>query len=216
MEVLEGKVLEIFMEDFHRPNLVYYGKGSRQILCIGDSLTYGHGVVATRAIQSYPAVLSRLLGEGYQVINAGACGRGVLESGGYSYMKEGMFKELLALQPQDILVMLGTNDAKPSVWNANEFESSYRHLICTLQQTFTQAKFHLIIPPKIFRPEQGKIMEHYILPILHKIAMENHFNIIDLLRVTQHHSEWVWDGVHYDARGYEEMATTIHRMLHLP
>lgn len=45
--------------------------GVFRILAVGDSLTYGAGVAAEEA---WPAVLGRLLGPGFEVLNLGVCG----------------------------------------------------------------------------------------------------------------------------------------------
>jgi hypothetical protein len=45
--------------------------GTKRILCIGDSYTFGWGVAAE---DSYPKVLERTLGEGYEVLNLGVYG----------------------------------------------------------------------------------------------------------------------------------------------
>jgi len=79
--------------------------GSRRILALGDSCTWGWGVGQD---ESYPAVLQDLLGPGYQVINAGVPGytsyQGLVALRGKG----------LALQPAIVIAGFGWNDSIPS------------------------------------------------------------------------------------------------------
>ena len=43
----------------------------RRVLCIGDSITFGAGVVWTRWRDSWPSILKSLLGNQVQVLNYG-------------------------------------------------------------------------------------------------------------------------------------------------
>lgn len=46
----------------------------KKVICVGDSITYGHGVAENRGTDSYPAILQRLLSDEYEVHNFGVCG----------------------------------------------------------------------------------------------------------------------------------------------
>ena len=61
-----------------------------RVACIGDSITYGAGVLSTRDIDSYPAILQKLLGDSYQVLNYGLSGRTLLD-GGKSHTNKKIF-----------------------------------------------------------------------------------------------------------------------------
>ena len=85
-----------------------------KVACVGDSITYGYGI-KQREVNSYPAQLQKLLGEGYEVRNFGNSGRGVYlhswrgkERRGYRYMPE--HRAALAWQPDIVICNLGIND----------------------------------------------------------------------------------------------------------
>ena len=52
--------------------------GQIKIACVGDSITYGHGIYNWPE-ENYPMILGRLLGEGYHAQSFGVCGRCVQE-----------------------------------------------------------------------------------------------------------------------------------------
>ena len=63
-----------------------------KIACIGNSITYG-ARIKNRDRDSYPAVLSRMLGEAYWVKNFGVSARTLLNKGDHPYMNEkGLFR----------------------------------------------------------------------------------------------------------------------------
>ena len=47
----------------------------RRIACVGDSLTYGWGLMGAFRKYAYPALLQDKLGDDYQVMNYGICDR---------------------------------------------------------------------------------------------------------------------------------------------
>ena len=91
---------------------------AKRILCYGDSNTYGHdparGGARLPREQRWPGALAGLLGEGYEILEEGLCGRTtVLEDptapglNGLSYLGPC----LLSHRPLDLVIlMLGTND----------------------------------------------------------------------------------------------------------
>ena len=86
-----------------------------KIACVGNSITYGSGI-KNQFQNSYPGLLSQLLGEGYDVRNFGISARVLLNKGDHPYMHEQKFRDLLAFQPDIVTIKLGTNDSKPWNW----------------------------------------------------------------------------------------------------
>ena len=62
-------------------------KDAIRVACIGNSITYG-ARIKNRDRDSYPAVLSRMLGEAYWVKNFGVSARTLLNKGDHPYMNE--------------------------------------------------------------------------------------------------------------------------------
>jgi lysophospholipase L1-like esterase len=65
-----------------------------KVACVGNSITFGAGL-ADRTKDSYPAVLGRILGNGYEVGNFGVSGRTALRKGGLSYWNEQDYGDLV-------------------------------------------------------------------------------------------------------------------------
>ena len=94
------------------------GSGTRKETCkdclCWKQYTYGSGI-KNQFQNSYPGVLSQLLGEGYDVRNFGISARVLLNKGDHPYMHEQKFRDLLAFQPDIVTIKLGTNDSNPGI-----------------------------------------------------------------------------------------------------
>jgi lysophospholipase L1-like esterase len=77
--------------------------GTQRLLCLGDSTTYGSGVVRAEA---WPEVLARELGAPVDVVNAGVPGYTAFQCARW------LEREGLALEPDIVLVTAGFNDAR--------------------------------------------------------------------------------------------------------
>jgi acyl-CoA thioesterase-1 len=100
-----------------------------RIACVGDSITYGYGL-ASPSQQSYPAVLQTLLGTQHTVSNFGTSGCTLLKKGDKPYWNDANFGASDAFKPDVVVVMLGTNDAKPQNWAYQaDFASDYGSMI---------------------------------------------------------------------------------------
>jgi len=85
------------------------------ILCYGDSNTWGHNPVdCTRIEKRWTKILADMLGKDYNVIEEGLCGRTTVFDDAFSCGRNGLklFLPIMSShQPLDlIIIMLGTND----------------------------------------------------------------------------------------------------------
>ena len=69
-----------------------------RVACVGDSITWG-AAIANRDRDSYPAVLGRLLGDGWEVRNFGRGGATAMNVGGRPYPISTQFQEATAFNP---------------------------------------------------------------------------------------------------------------------
>ena len=96
-------------------------RGKQHIVCVGDSITFGAGVLPFQKVLSYPAYLQRVLGGDCQVMNFGLSGRTLLSSRDMPHTAEKHYRKSLDIENADYIIMLGTNDTKPQNWDKARF-----------------------------------------------------------------------------------------------
>jgi lysophospholipase L1-like esterase len=164
-----------------------------RVACVGDSLTQSSG---------YPFDLLMLLGfEHYELKNFGAGGTTVSLDSETPYMNTSAFQEALDFQPDVVIVMLGTNDAQPSLHRYNTtFVADYLKLLSAFQNLSSNPKIWTVLPPPIFSDQSGKIAEDYfestVLPGIEEVANRAHLPVIDVYSALLGHPEYFRDGIH--------------------
>ncbi len=193
------------------PNAKRVGNGSIKISCVGDSITYGLGVLKNREY-AWPSVLAKELGKNYQTINYGLSNRTLLSTGDMPYMKEKLAKEFWNSEEDIILFMLGTNDTKAKNWNKDLFEKEYKNIVKKLKK---KSKLYIMIPPAVFIKHPGKSEPNYknledgVIPIIKKVGKEENVEVIDLYTITVDHPEWFKDRLHPNREANEKIAKEI-------
>ncbi|MDE6452369.1 MAG: hypothetical protein K2L23_08855, partial [Odoribacter sp.] len=86
-----------------------------KVACVGNSVTYGY-LLPDREKNAYPAQLSRMLGDGYEVANFGKSGATLLNKGHRPYMAQPEFKQALEFAGDRVVIHLGLNDTDPRNW----------------------------------------------------------------------------------------------------
>lgn len=228
MKVLIGIVIAISLLILLRTLYVYHTwhpfmpkirKGKKLIICVGDSITYGAGVIPWQKKQSYPAYLQKLLGENYQVVNAGMSGRTLLQSGDLPYIREKNYPKTFQAGQAVYLCMLGTNDSKPYNWDEEGFRREMEIFLKKYVAVVGNKAVFVMKPPKAFCME-GNTMPVYDIRdeiilmecgIIEEVAKKLSVSIIDLYQLTQTHKEWFPDGVHPNAEGNQQIAGYIYR-----
>lgn len=92
-----------------------YAQNRVKVACVGNSVTYGAGI-ENREVNSYPAQLQRLLGDGYEVMNFGKSGATLLNKGHRPYCEQEEYKAALAFAGDLVVIHLGLNDTDPRNW----------------------------------------------------------------------------------------------------
>lgn len=197
------------------------GSGPR-IVCIGDSITFGAGVVLTRHFDSWVRILGKKLKGKYEVLNYGISGATLLREGDQPY-DPGFWKAAKALQAQIYLLMLGTNDSKPQNWNAEKYEQQLSERIQELKNETFPKHIILMAPPPAFKKVpsdhyavyniDGEVLSRKIRGIVKKCAMGNGVDSIDLYEAMAGHPEYMKDGVHPNKLGNEVIAETVLKAL---
>ena len=168
------------------------------VACVGDSITYGD---KAEAGESYPAVLQKLLGARYEVMNFGVCGA-TAQSDKSPYVGSTPYTNSLASNPDVVIMMLGTNDSWNNYWNEEQFVSDYTSLIEEYMYLENKPEVYLAISPACY-------IESNISAVTAKqreIAAELGIKTVDMYSFTENHGNWFADGVHPNAGGYALMA----------
>lgn len=179
-----------------------------KVACIGDSITEGVGTHGAR--KSYPDRLQALLGDGYVVGNFGVSGRTLLKKGDFPYWKEKKYQAALAMQPDIVVIMLGTNDTKPHNWKHEaEFTADYRELVQSFQALKSKPKVFVCRPVPVPGAGNFGINEANVqreIPRVDALAKELGCGVIDMHAALAEHPEMLPDRVHPNNDGAFEMA----------
>lgn len=205
-----------------RPRKEKGKQGKYHILCIGDSITYGAGVLYTRRKDSYPAILEKKLGDGYQVLNYGISGATLMRHGDKPY-SESFLEAARRDAPQICILMLGTNDSKPYNWDSASYEDTLADWIADLKGFPSKPHVYLMTPPAAFRVEgkpvvymiQEDTIRDEIYPIVKRQSILHRTGFVDLYAATQFHPELFGDGVHPNKQGNHVIAQHIYDVLKL-
>jgi lysophospholipase L1-like esterase len=175
-----------------------------RVACIGDSITeWSH----------YPEQLQEKLGDGYVVGNFGVAGSAVTKGSDLPYMNQSVLKQIAEFDPQVIIIMLGTNDAKNVNYdNIGSFVGDYSELIDSCDALPEDQQIYLVVPPPIYDNNLGldnSNLEQGVIPKIEQVADDKDLPTIDVNSAMADHSEYFKDGVHPNDDGAEVIANTI-------
>jgi len=185
-----------------------------RVACVGDSLTQS---------TEYPYNLMKKLGDDYVIRNFGAGSTTVALGSETPYMDSIMFPDAIDFKPDIVIIMLGTNDAQPSLFQFNNtFVKDYMTLIQAFQKLPSNPEIWLVLPPPIFSDQSGCISPEYfeqiIIPGIKQVANEAKLPVIDVYSLLIDHPEYFPDGVHPDKTtgswGKEPAAQIIATAIH--
>ncbi len=179
-----------------------------RVACVGDSITCG---------TSYPDDLWLMLGSKYVLGNFGINGATVFLNSSNPYMDTPAFKVAKQFEPQIVIIMLGTNDADPTLNESNAvFVADYVQLVSQLQGLASKPKVLILSPPPIFNNTvglSGAYLVQNIIPDISQVATATGAPVIDVYNPLVNHSEYFLDGVHPDVNGSLTVATVVHDAL---
>lgn len=197
-------------------------EGQIRVVCVGDSITYGHSVENWEE-NNYPVVLQELLGEEYHVANYGSSGACVNPNGDAPYTERKAYERSLVYDADILVFMLGTNDSKPQNWtDADTFMKDYQELLNSYLQEENPPKVYIGLCAKAYDldGEEDGLAKYNIQPaIVDEIvdAMNNTMQevdydveIIDVYNLTGNHPEWFErDGIHPNKDGARAIAELV-------
>lgn len=194
--------------------------GPGKVACVGDSITYGHGI-SHRSENSYPAVLGSLLGDGYEVENFGDPGSTVQHSGDQPYWEQERYTRSLEYEADIVVFMMGTNDSKEYNWHSEE---AFREDLEAMLDSYGSSELYLCTPAKAYfvKGYTGNVTMFDIQPevvdtiaeVVRDVARERGYPLIDIHALTAENPQWFSaDGVHPDKAGAEAMAQAVYEAL---
>lgn len=190
-----------------------------RVACIGDSITYGHGL-KNRERECYPARLAEQLGDGFDVRSFGVNGATLLARGTRPYVDQTAYRDALAFKPQVVVIMLGTNDTNQKTWpdHKSDFASDYFKLIKAFRDVDKSARIWICLPVPLFR-DRGKpwdtdaILHDEVIPKIKEVSRKADVELIDLNSKFAKSQSLLPDGIHPNADGAERMASAVYKPL---
>ena len=184
-----------------------------RVACIGNSITDGFGIDMAD-VNSYPAQMQRLLGDGYYVRNYGVSSRTLLNKGDWPYMREPAWREALQFNPDIVVVKLGTNDSKPENWQYGaDYQRDLQQMVDSLKALPSKPQIYLCTPIPAFKATwniSDSVIVNAIVPIVNKVAKKQRLKVIDLHTLyAADGDKMLPDGIHPDAKGARRLAEII-------
>jgi acyl-CoA thioesterase-1 len=189
------------------------GDGPVVVAAVGDSNTFGYGVpAARRPVDSYPAHLQTLLGPGFDVHDLGVSRTTLLSTSTHPYTRTDAARESTAIDPDVVLIMLGTNDSKEPDWRPDLFSEELTGMVRSYQDLPSRPSVVLLTPPAAYDNSAGirpDVVDQQVAPRVREVAAETGATMVDVHEATTGHPELFPDGVHPGAEGYGLVARLV-------
>jgi len=171
------------------------GERFRTVACVGDSLTEG----------GYPWHLKELLDKAtptpgmgavsaasavrWRVLDCGASGKTASKRNGYSASSQ--YREALNSGAEVVVVLLGTNDSKWSIWNERNFTAAYTELVLSLVRRRVPGEVALrppqhlllVVPPPLLQDGvydmQQRVINKRLPEIIRQVAENVQAGVVD-------------------------------------
>lgn len=185
-----------------------------RVACLGDSITHGVGAAAGWA---FPDQLDRMLGADWDVRNFGHSGATVGREDKNSVWNQKEFKDALAFHPDVLVLLLGTNDSKPTNWaKKGDFPKFYKELVAEFQRLSSKPRVLCGTPPYVAKKGNFGINDPALLeeiPVIEAIAKELGASVVDVHEATRGRDELFKDNVHPNTEGATLIAKEFYRAL---
>ena len=185
-----------------------------RVACVGDSIT--EGMTITNPADFYPAQLQSLLGDRYDVGNFGVSGR-TLQSSiqtqfAVPYTNEQAYIDSLEMQPDIVLIMLGTNDAFWS-WDAAAYEAELAEFAGVYMDLPSAPTVYLMTCAPSFMAgfdSAAATIADEVNPIIRAVAADLGLQVIDIYAALDGQPGMFADGLHPNAAGAAIIAQTVY------
>lgn len=207
-----------------------------KVACVGDSITYGTGIVSTNAETgelenteyTYPAKLGALLGEGYEVANFGKPSAYLLaddhplnakKGKGLSYKDQAEFTASVEFAPDVVIIMLGTNDLRSMLTpEANEavkdalvdLVNTYKALE-SVQRVYVVSSIYTQYDYSVKPISDGTLQKYQ-----YQAAVESGAEYVDIFSLTKGYFDVMLhrsDRLHPNKEASDAIPSTIHALI---
>jgi lysophospholipase L1-like esterase len=156
------------------------------------------------------------LGSAHTVQNFGVSGATLLKNGDKPYWNEASYGASGSFAPDVVVIMLGTNDAKPQNWSReSEFSPDYLELIQHYRSL--GALVYVATPPPVYPPGafdiSPDVVANEVVPAVRAIASDAGAPLVDVFSALGGQSENFPDTVHPNAAGAAVIADTVRAAL---
>ena len=192
-------------------------EGQIKVACVGDSITYGHGI-KDWSKNNYPVLLQNELSENYHVQSFGISGRCVQDNTDQPYTALDFYTQSKDYDADIVVFMMGSNDSKPENWFGAE---AFKNSLCSLLDSYGDAEIILCTPATCFFMEKhtGTTTSHDLQPavaaetaqIVRDVAAECDYILVDIHALTGKNPQWFeTDGVHPNNDGAAAIADAVY------
>ena len=205
-------VLAAEAQDPNAPINAESHKEKIKVACIGDSITAGVG-----SKMAWPKMLQQMLGDKWEVKNYGISARTLLKKGDHPWDKEHQYQDAQKLNPDVVIIMLGTNDTKPQNWKLkDEFIPDYKDMIATFNKADPKPRIFACHPPLVpgagnFGITEAGVLEQ--IPMIDAMAKEVGVGVIDMHDIFKGKDAMFPDRVHPNTDGATELAKAAYKKL---
>jgi lysophospholipase L1-like esterase len=190
---------------------------SLRVACVGDSITEGTGL-SNPGQDSYPAQLAMMLGQDWEVQNFGKKSATLMKSGSLPYWNTSPFIPSHDFNPDVVVIMLGTNDAKSYNWANNApFVPDYTELIQSYKNLPSAPIVYICYPPPVYVEVAGITdvrIRNEVIPKIAQVAAANGVEVIDIYNVLSNKKSLFSDGIHPNKEGARQLAEAVYQTIY--
>lgn len=183
-----------------------------RIACVGASITFGLGL-PNRRENCYPAMLGRLMGDGYEVRNFGYAGATAGRHSKEPYWRTPSMTSAERFEPERVVIALGTNDAQHQYlkW-LDGFEQDLADLALHFAELPTAPAVLLVLPPPVFEPLAEiaiDSLDNSVRPAVQTVGEKLGLPLIDGYTPFKDREDLFPDNLHPNVEGARILAETV-------
>ena len=159
-----------------------------------------------------------MLGQDWEVQNFGKKSATLMKSGSLPYWNTSPFVPSHDFNPDVVVIMLGTNDAKSYNWANNApFVSDYRELIQSYKNFPSTPRVYICYPPPVYAVVAGITdarIRNEVIPKIAQVAAANGVEVIDIYSTLSNKKSLFPDNVHPNKEGARQLAQAVYQAIY--